>query len=85
MVVSQRKYPYRKQCRIDRSIDPYCGHIASVLIVVSGELQLEAQENLGRTGICTILNKLSIPSKAFPLTGTPMTGSSVDAAIIPGR
>ena len=36
-------------------------------------------------GICTIDSSESIPSRYFSGTGTPMTGSGVTAASIPGR
>ena len=36
-------------------------------------------------GICTMDSRESMPSRYFSGTGTPMTGSSVTAASIPGR
>ena len=36
-------------------------------------------------GICTMESRESMPSRYFSGTGTPMTGSSVTAASIPGR
>ena len=36
-------------------------------------------------GICTIDSSESIPSRYFSGTGTPITGSGVRAASIPGR
>mmetsp|Transcript_472 Transcript_472/g.1777 ORF Transcript_472/g.1777 Transcript_472/m.1777 type:complete len:293 (+) Transcript_472:191-1069(+) len=36
-------------------------------------------------GICTMLCRLSTPSRCFSGTGTPMTGSGVMAATMPGR
>ena len=36
-------------------------------------------------GICTIDNKLSIPSSAFDCTGTPSTGNRVIDAAMPGK
>ena len=32
-----------------------------------------------------MLSKLSIPSNVLPLTGTPITGKGVHAAIMPGK
>ena len=36
-------------------------------------------------GICSIDSKESFPSRDFVLTGTPITGKCVFAAVIPGR
>ena len=36
-------------------------------------------------GICTIESRESMPSRCFRGTGTPITGSGVTAASIPGR
>ncbi len=36
-------------------------------------------------GICTIDNSESLPLRALDCTGTPMTGTRVLAAVMPGR
>lgn len=81
-VVAGRQNPSSKQ----RSVD--LRHISGI----SQNSKKEHTELLIATvatgtplGICTMLKRLSIPSNVLPLTGTPITGSGVLAAIMPGR
>jgi len=60
--------------RVQTVVDRHCRHRHTAL-----------RQSHIRTGICTMLCSESTPSSVLPFTGTPITGTGVCAATMPGR